>query len=180
MKTCERVKLSIGAWMDGELKQSDAEEVRRHLEDCPDCAAERRQLEKLQLSLKRLLESEASRLQLEPLWREVERRMSRRPVWYGAAWEWVRPAFAASRLSWAVPAIIACLLIAVSLESFFPAWRSGARRNNFAAVDSIDTYGRNVALLREYETKTTVIWLYQNQEGENESTGETGEPGPSF
>ncbi len=41
--------------------------------------------------------------------------------------------------------------------------------SNFASVESIDAHGRNVALLREDETKTTVIWLYQNQEGENEN-----------
>jgi hypothetical protein len=33
-------------------------------------------------------------------------------------------------------------------------------------VESIDAHGRSVALLRENESKTTVIWLYQNEEGE--------------
>jgi len=49
-----------------------------------------------------------------------------------------------------------------------------------AAVDSIDAHGRNVALLREYDSKTTVIWLYEDQEGENETAEEPPPPGPAF
>jgi len=59
-------------------------------------------------------------------------------------------------------------------------WKEETPRNNFAAVESIDAYGRNVALLRENETRTTVIWLYQNQEGDNESSGETSNQSPTF
>jgi hypothetical protein len=64
-----------------------------------------------------------------------------------------------------------------SYESYFPIWRS---RNNFATVESIDSHGRNVALLREDDSKTTVIWLYQNQEGDDEAAEETPPPGPAF
>jgi hypothetical protein len=78
-----------------------------------------------------------------------------------------------------VPAVIVLLLAVVSLESYLPGWR-GAGRNAFATVESIDAYGRNVALLREYDTKTTVIWLYQDQEGENEAAEETAPSGPAF
>jgi hypothetical protein len=87
----------------------------------------------------------------------------------------MRGVLPASRLAWVVPAVIALLLAGVSLESY---WRGG--RNAFATVESIDAYGRNVALLREYDTKTTVIWLYQDQEGENEAAEESAPSGPAF
>jgi sugar (pentulose or hexulose) kinase len=47
-------------------------------------------------------------------------------------------------------------------------------------VDSIDSHGHNVALLRENESKTTVIWLYQDQEGEDEAAEDTAKSGPAF
>jgi hypothetical protein len=59
-------------------------------------------------------------------------------------------------------------------------WRLGGSRNSFASVESIDAYGRSVALLREQETKTTVIWLYQDQEGENEAAEDTAKSAPTF
>jgi hypothetical protein len=59
-------------------------------------------------------------------------------------------------------------------------WRLGGPRNSPASVESIDTYGRSVALLREQETKTTVIWLYQDQEGENEAAEDTAKSAPTF
>jgi hypothetical protein len=34
--------------------------------------------------------------------------------------------------------------------------------------------------LRENESKTTVIWLYEDQEGENEVAEEPSKSGPAF
>jgi hypothetical protein len=65
----------------------------------------------------------------------------------------------------------------LSYEWYFPGARS---RNNLATVESIDSYGRSVALLREDESKTTVIWLYQNPEGDDEAAEETPQPSPAF
>ena len=43
-----------------------------------------------------------------------------------------------------------------------------------------DQVRADVALLREDDSKTTVIWLYQNQEGDDEAAEETPQPGPAF
>lgn len=180
MRNCESIRESLGAWLDGELSQSDAEGVRAHVESCAGCGEERRQLEKLQAALRSTLEIKDSEIAFEPFWRGVRQRIEETRSWREDLLAWVRVTFAAPRLAWAVPAVIILLLGGLSLDSFLPGWRTGAQRNQFAAVESIDTYGRNVALLREDETKTTVIWLYQNQEGENESSGETTETSPSF
>jgi hypothetical protein len=83
----------------------------------------------------------------------------------------------APRIAWAVPALIVVVLALFSLDSFLPG--RGAR-DNFASVESIDAHGRSVALLREDQTKTTVIWLYQDQEGENETAEEASKSGPTF
>jgi len=180
MKDCNSVRESLGVWLDGELGRFESEAVRFHLENCPACDAERRQLEKLELSLKGILVAEAPRLAFEPFWSALEARINQKRAWHEDLLEWFRWTFTAPRLAWAVPAVILLLLGALSLDSLFPGWRPGAQRNNFASVESIDGYGRNVALLREDETRTTVIWLYHNPEGENESTGETGDTRPSF
>ena len=134
-------------------------------------------LEKLQVSLKSLLVSDVPHIAFEPFWSGVRERITTKRSWYEGIMEWARPTFAGPGLAWTVPAVIVVLLAGFSLDSF---WKLGAPRNNFAAVESIDAHGRNVALLREDETKTTVIWLYQNQEGENESSGENTETSPSF
>lgn len=180
MKSCSGIKESIGAWLDGELKQDAAEAVRAHIEGCSPCQEERRQLERLQIALKSTLDSEASRVAFEPLWEGVRQRIAHKRRWRDALLEGARDICAGPRLAWAVPALILVLLGVFSLDSFSPGWRLFGTRNNFASVESIDAHGRNVALLREDETKTTVIWLYQNQEGEDESTGEATDTRPSF
>jgi predicted anti-sigma-YlaC factor YlaD len=177
MRDCKLTRESLSRWLDGDLGASDAEVIRLHLESCATCDGERRQLEKLQSSLKSLLVSNVPRLAFEPFWAGVRERITKKRSRRAAVMEWVQSRFAAPGLAWTVPAVIVVLLGVFSLDSF---WKLGSQRNNFAAVESIDAHGRNVALLREDETKTTVIWLYQNQEGEDESSGENTETNPSF
>ena len=180
MTKCENVREDLGPWLDGELSQAKAEAVRLHVGSCAACGEGRRQLELLNVWLKRDLEARVQQIALEPFWRGVRQRITEKRMWHDELREWMTAAFTAPRLAWAVPAFIVILIAALSIDSLFPGWRSGSQRNNFAAVDSIDAYGRNIALLREDETKTTVIWLYQNQEGEHESSAESTETRPSF
>ena len=180
MKGCENISKSMGRWLDGELSAAESESMRAHVAECADCAEARRKLEKLQGALAAALIAEAKDIEFEPFWRAVRLRIAEKRAWHADALDWVRGWFTRSRAAWAVPALIALLLAAASLDSYFPGWRGGAGRNAFAAVDSIDAHGRSVALLREYDTKTTVIWLYEDQEGENEAAEEPTSPGPAF
>jgi len=41
---CNEVKTQLSAYLDGELGHQEAEQIRAHLKDCPDCAEEYRQL----------------------------------------------------------------------------------------------------------------------------------------
>ena len=168
MNGCEDKVASIERWLDGELSGAESESLRVHMAACAGCSEARSRLEKLQSTLTGVL---------LPFWRAVQLRINEKRPWYQDALDWMRGVLPASRLAWVVPAVIGLLLAGVSLESY---WRGGAGRNAFATVESIDAYGRNVALLREYDTKTTVIWLYQDQEGENEAAEETAPSGPAF
>jgi hypothetical protein len=180
MKTCDDIRPVLGAWLDGELGRSEAEAVRWHVAGCATCAEERRQLEKLQAAMKSVFATEAERIVFEPFWRGVQDRIEHKRAWPVELIDWVRSAVGGPSLVWAVPAVIVVLIALYSLNPFWPGLRWGMSRNNFAAVESIDAHGRNVALLREDDTKTTVIWLYQNPEGENETTEEPAQSGPSF
>src|ERR1044071_1006254 len=179
MSGCENKVEAMQRWVAGDLAGAEAEPLRAHVASCAECGDARRPLEKIQRALQGALLAEAQKVELQPFWRAVQLRINEKQPWHREALERLRSAFAASRAAWAVPAVIALLLAAVSLESYLPFWRS-AGRNSFATVESIDAYGRNVALLREYDTKTTVIWLYQDQEGENDAAEETAPSGPAF
>ena len=180
MTNCETIRESIGAWLDGELSPGESEAVRLHVAGCAACGEAQRQLERLDSALKEQLASEAARLQFMPFWRAVEQRIYQRRPWYEELLERCREFFTAPRIAWSVPAVIALVLALFSVDAFWPGWRLGGARNNFAAVESIDAHGRGVALLRENETKTTVIWLYQDEEGENEAAEDATKSGPAF
>jgi predicted anti-sigma-YlaC factor YlaD len=177
MNTCETLRESIGGWLDGELSPSESEAVRLHLAGCSDCSMARQQLEKLQLMLKNDLVAQAATIDFMPFWRGVQQRINQKRAWHEDLLEWCRGFLTAPRIAWTVPALIVVVLALFSLDSFLP---GRGTRDNFTAVESIDAYGRSVALLREDQTKTTVIWLYQDQEGENETADEASKSGPTF
>ena len=180
MNTCVEIREFIGAWLDGELSGAGADAVRLHLETCLVCGEERRQLEKLNTAMKDVFESEDYRLDAQLFWHGLRQRIAANRPWHSDLAEWAGPIFRAPSFGWAVPAVIVLLIGALYFGSFLPGWSVLAPRNNFATVESIDAYGRNVALLREHESKTTVIWLYQNPDNENEAPGETSDKGPAF
>lgn len=180
MKTCDDIKPVLGAWLDGELGRSEAEAVRGHVAGCASCAEERRQLEKLQATMESVFATEGERIAFEPFWRGIQERIEDRRSWRVEWIDRVRTGIGAPSLVWTIPVAIAVLIAVLSLKSFWAGSRWGAPQNNFAAVESIDAHGRNVALLRENDSKTTVIWLYQNPEGENETTEDPAQGGPSF
>jgi hypothetical protein len=180
MNDCETIRQQIDRWLDGELVPTESETVRAHVGGCGECGEVRRQLEKLQLLLRSELASEAARVQFMPFWREVQQRINQKRPWHVDLIDRVRDSVTAPRVAWVVPVAIMLVLVALSLNSYLPGWRFGGARNNFASVESIDAYGRDVALLREDDTKTTVIWLYQNEEGENEAAEGTSKSGPAF
>jgi hypothetical protein len=69
--------------------------------------------------------------------------------------------------------MVVILVAALSLDQFFPGWRWVVfGPTNVASVESIDGHGFNVALLREAKTKTTVIWLFENQENDEDTSVE--------
>jgi anti-sigma factor RsiW len=174
MTECESIKESIGSWLDGELSAAEGESVRAHLASCTGCGETQRRLEKMDQTLKAALTSQASQIEFMPFWREVERRINQKRAWYIDLLDWSRGLFTAPRVAWTVPAVIGLLLVLMSTDIWRPS------RNSFASVESIDAYGRSVALLRQPETRTTVIWLYQDQEGENETAEDPAKSAPTF
>jgi len=176
MKICDNIRESLGAWLDGELSPSESDAVRAHVNACPVCSEERRQLEALNACMNRALNSDVPPISFESFWRGVERRITEKQSWYTEWIEWGRSVMHGPGLAWGIPAVIGLLIALYSLG----VWKDETPRNNFATVESIDAYGRNVALLRENETRTTVIWLYQNQEGENENPGQASDNSPTF
>jgi hypothetical protein len=127
-----------------------------------------------------VLEANGSEIQFEPFWQGVQRRIAQKRNWYDKFGDRIRSTFNAPRLAWAIPAVIVIVLAGLSIDWFFPNAKIGTQSDNLATVESIDAYGRNVALLHEGETNTTVIWLYQPQESENDSSTEPSETKPSF
>jgi len=164
---CARIQEWLGAWLDGLLPSTKSAEVRRHLESCAVCTAEKVQLERLDAALKRALESKAADAAFGPFWAGLSERIAHDRSWADRVFDWTRGLFAFPRIAWVVPVLAIIFLAVFSLPPMF------SDQTNQASVGSIDGHGFNVALLREAKTRTTVIWLFENEEAEeNEASVE--------
>lgn len=180
MMECKSATERLGAWLDDELHGAEADAVRAHIESCRECAEECRQMRRLQSAIQNVLAAEAAKLAFQPFWRGVEQKVAEKKGPFASVTEFIHAAFGAPRLVWAIPVAIVALLGVLSVDWITPPWSAPAQRNNFASVESIDSHGRNVAVFRENESKTTVIWLYQNPEGEDEPSSEVPGSSPTF
>jgi hypothetical protein len=180
MKDCAEIKRLLGPWIDGELGADQAAEVQLHVQACASCLDEKARLERLESSLKSLLEMKASEVAFDAFWAGVRQRIADEKSWHTRAVDWLRGVLSPPRLAWAAPAMVVILVAALSLDRFFPGWRWAFGPTNVASVESIDGHGFNVALLREAKTKTTVIWLFENQENDDETSVEPVSGNASF
>jgi len=178
-RECEAIQEFLGAWLDGELDAARAAEVQLHVHGCTSCSDEKARLERLSFSLKRALEENAEPVEFKTFWAGVSRRIADDVSWQTRVFDWIRAVFSPPRLKWAVPATVAVLVAVLSLDQLVPGWR-GNGQANMGSVESIDGHGFNVALLREAKTKTTVIWLFENQESEDETPAESASGDTAF
>jgi anti-sigma factor RsiW len=178
MESCANIQERLGAWLDGELNPAEGERVELHLKQCPVCVGEKSRIERLDSALKNTLEAEAATVPFAPFWAGVHARIVEERSWQVRVVDWFRLTLTPPRLAWAIPAVIVLLLGVLSLERFVPGLGFG--QTNLASVESIDGHGMNVALLRESQTKTTVIWLFEDHEGETESAAEPASADPAF
>ena len=178
MDDCANIQERLGAWLDGELNRVEGERVQLHLKQCPHCHREKTRLGRLDSALKNTLEAEAANLAFAPFWAGVQARIVAERSWQECVFDWFRLTLTPPRLAWAIPAVILLLLGVLSLDRFVPGLGFG--QTNLASVESIDGHGMNVALFRESKTKTTVIWLFEDHEGEKENSAEPASADPAF
>ena len=178
MTDCANIQERLGAWLDGESNRVEGERVELHLQQCPLCLGEKSRIERLGAALKNTLEAEAANLPFGPFWAGVHARIVDEQSWQERVFDWFRLTLTPPRLAWAIPAVILLLLGVLSLDRFVPGLGFG--QTNLASVESIDGHGMNVALLRESKTKSTVIWLFEDHEGETESAAEPASADPAF
>jgi anti-sigma factor RsiW len=176
MRNCQQVSAALSAWLDHEVPAADAVEIQAHVEQCSACRAEQARLQRLESALKTALEHRSAPITFDVIWKEVEQRIQRRLPWYERWWDRLGFDFAPSRPVWVVSVAAVLLLGVFSVARYFPEWRS----NNFAFVESIDAHGSNVALFREAETRTTVIWLFEDLETQDEAAEQAVTNSPGF
>lgn len=176
---CEAVIRVLGAWLDRELGRDEAEKVGEHIEHCPVCLSEKARLERLQGSIKDILEKRASEVAFETIWQGVEMRIQERKPWQRQLLDRGRSLLRPRRLAFAIPAVVVFLIGVFSLAEFYFRWALPPNGTRIYRVESIDGHGFNMALFRESETRTLVIWLFQDQEENDESSEESASNGLS-
>jgi hypothetical protein len=164
---CDTVEKLLGAWWDGELESDEAEAVRKHLDLCPSCGSARMRLERLDSSIRGALREKAGDIRFDAFWAGVERRIEGKKPWWSRLADWTDPFPGMRGVGWAVSLAVLLTIGVFSLPDSYRGWFFDSNRVR-TRIESIDAHGFNVAVFREAQTRTTVIWLFQDQEDDDE------------
>lgn len=160
---CRETRPLLPLFFDGELEARQMRAVALHSTRCPECEGELRGLERLQDSLVAHVSSQLEEIDFERIWEGVAPRLgSPARSRFQPLQDW----WAGLDLRWSpqVPiyaALAAACVLAVLL------WQRDARNRSvdLAAVDnstilgSVQTNVGSLAVLREPETDTMVLWI---------------------
>lgn len=160
---CRETRPLLPLFFDGELEARQMRAVALHSTRCADCEGELRQLETVQDALVAQIASQIEGIDLSRVWQGVAPRLERPASGVFRRWtkRWEPP-----RLSWLRPApafaaLAAACLLAVFLWQWNPAHgpTEVASGDNSAILDSVESNVGSLAVLREPETNTMVLWI---------------------
>jgi anti-sigma factor RsiW len=162
---CREGRPLLPLFLDGELDARQMREVALHCTRCGDCESELRGMERLQDVLVARIRAEVAEIDSNRIWAAVAPRLDSvaRP-WYvrvrerwddvGPRWQTWAPVSAAV----AAAGLTAILLWGGQPRGTEPSpWASSG--DNSAIVDSVQSNVESLALLREPETNTMVLWI---------------------
>lgn len=170
--TCRDATALLPLFFDGELDANQMRAVALHSTRCTDCETVLRELERLQDLVSTHVAAAVDDLDLSSFWSDVERRLGSTHV----SWvERVRAWWSERDRAWAVPswpalaAVGAAIAIGLALAArvqtptIQPDAGQIATRDNAALLDSLDTDAPSVAVLSDPETRTTLIWVSDDE-----------------
>lgn len=169
---CQDVDTLLPLFFDGELDARRMREVALHTARCGECETQLRDLETIQIHLKRSVEAELEGVDFTALWAGIERQLPapRDSFWLRlrarwdalGPWEW-SPALPAAAV--AAAAVAGFFLLADAEPTTVPEVARVAATDYAGSVERLDTVFDSFAIFSDPDTQTTVLWV------EDESLG---------
>lgn len=161
---CRESRPLLPLFLDGELEARQMRAVALHSTRCPGCEAELRQMERLQELVAAHVAQQVEAIDLGAVWARVGPRLeAAAPPWHERLREWWE-ARSEGRRGWlpVSAAVAAAGVLAVMLWQAQRQTEPGqlaSAVDNSAILDSVQSNVDSVALLREPETNTMVLWI---------------------
>jgi anti-sigma factor RsiW len=180
MMNCRETRPLIPLFLDGELEARQMRAVALHSTRCSECEQELSQLERLQETISTQIAAEVDAIDAGLVWEGVAARIDTVTIpWHrrlGDWWQSVRPVWRPLVPISAAALAVACVLAVVLWQGRQPASLEPpaqvAAVDNSAILDSVQSNVGNVALLREPETNTMVLWINDNEPAGAEDFGD--------
>jgi hypothetical protein len=161
--SCRETRPLLPLFFDGELEARQMRTVALHSTRCAECEGELRQLERLQDALVAEVGAQLEGMDLGRVWQGVAPRLDSPAVGVFRRWtrRWELPDLSRLRPVPAFAALAAACLLAIFLWQ----WNAGhaptelASSDNSAILDSVESNVGSLAVLREPETNTMVLWI---------------------
>lgn len=160
---CRETRPLLPLFFDGELEARQMRAVALHSTRCPECEGVLRGLERLQDTLTAHVSSQLEQIDLDRVWQGVAPRLGspRRP-----RFQRLRDWWTGLELHWPRQAPVYAALAAVCLLAILLWPRDAEERavdvataDNSTMIDAVQSNVESLAVLREPETDTLVLWI---------------------
>lgn len=171
---CRETIPLLSLFVDGELDARQMRGVALHTTRCAGCEGELRRIERLQDSIADYINARVDEVDLSDLWTRISPRIGSVPhSWLVRLSDW----WETRQTSWVVRAPLYAAAAAAALLAF-SLWQSPDRpqplhpvevassADNSVILDSVKSDAEALALLREPETNTLVLWVSDDVLGE--------------
>lgn len=172
--TCRDAASLLSLFLDGELDPHQMRALALHSARCPACERELHDLERLQEVISTTISCAVDDIDLDGFWPGIERRLTspQHPWWHrvGAWWE-------EGERAWLIRVPAFAAVVAAAAFAFFlftrtptPEPQSAAPQiaavDNATSIESLESDVDSVAVLNDPETRTTVLWVNDVQNGD--------------
>jgi anti-sigma factor RsiW len=164
--SCSSISQLLERYFDRQATDEERSLVERHLPVCPTCHERLRVLEGLRKAIKVPVDEALKEETFPWVWEKIERgiRLEKKPSWQESFRSWLGLSPLFRKRVW-IPAVATAIVLALVASPLL--FRKTPSLSAPSVVEYVESQTYNVMVYEAEKAKVTVIWLFEEMEGES-------------